>query len=805
MYRLRTLGGAALLRDSGPIDSLGPQRKLLALLALLAVAGRRGISRDRIAALLWSESDMERARGSLKQSLHVLRRQFGTPDVVVGSTELRLNTELVTSDVEEFLAAAETGDNPRVVQLYGGAFLDGFHLPGAAEFEQWAEEQRAVLARRYAQSLEALAHGAHHQGAFTEAAALWRQLQAQDPFSTRAVVGLMEALDAAGERSAALRAGQAWNTLVREELGTPPDPAVASLMQRLRMTAAAAPASHVPPAESTGATPDLPAVPAAPRPDQDLGAPTAGSSARPWPTNGAASRAAARDAHAPRRPWLLPVAATLLLAALGAAALWQLTRRSGVDTDNPDAASIAVIPFVNTSDNAADGHFADGLTDELISTLGRVEGMRVSARTSTFALKDRGLSARAFADTLGVAAVIEGTVRRQADRLKITAQLVDPADNSVLWAESYDRQVQDIIAVQEEIARAIVRALQGRLPSQASSTATAIRPDVDAEVLDLYLRGRYNWDLPLRERLQQAARYHQRAVERDPTFAPAYAALAETYVNLAIYAHLPADEALARADLAAERALALDGDLVEALAARTYVRLSRLDFAGAETDLRRALAVNPNYSWAHHFFSLYLMMAGRPGEAEVHNRQALLLDPLSLPANATRGIIQAQLGNLAAAEHELTQALVLRSDFTLTLYYLGVVHAARGSYDVALQALRDAARDAPHYPGLPGAIAFVLHRLGRSADTVGDLAALEQRAGTESRARVNLAFAHAALGRTDDAIALLDDVQWDVPALIGFRADPLLQALRSDPRGVRLLRTLGAQRSTRDDHGLTPR
>jgi TolB-like protein/DNA-binding SARP family transcriptional activator/Flp pilus assembly protein TadD len=790
MYRLRTLGGAAVLRDGVLLDSFTGQRKLIALLAVLAVAGRRGISRDRIAALLWPESDMERARGSLKQSLHTLRRQFGTGDVVAGTAELRLNAEHLESDVEEFMTATEAGDHLRAADLYGGPFLDGFHLAGAPEFEHWLDETRAALAHQHADSLATLAGAAQQRGAFGEAATLWRRIQAQDPFSARAMVGLMEALDAGGERSAALRAGQAYETLMREELGVAGDAAVLSLIQRLRAAPSAPPAPSTPIQPATGAS-TSPPVP----PESATGASSTSTSSAEASSSEVAHGIPEVSAAVPRRmrPGVaLMVSLALVVVLLAVVVYWQAQPSGG--RTQPDAASIAVIPFVNTSDHAENEHFADGLTDELISTLGTVQGIRVAARTSTFALKDRGLSARAFADTLGVATVIEGTVRRQADRVKVTAQLVDPTGNVVLWSESFDRRVEDFIAVQEEIALAIVGVLRGDLP--ASSSVRRRLPDratVDAEAYDLYLRGRYNWDLPVHERLHQGVRFHQRAVERDPSFAPAYAGLAESYVNLAIYGYMPPPEALARAQVAADRALALDGDLVEALVARAYVQLSRVEFAGAEADLQRALTLNSNYPWAHHFYSLYLLMAGRPHEAERYNRQALILDPLSLPANATRGVVQAQLGNLAAAERELERALQLRSDFVLTLYYRGVVQAARGDDEAALHALQLAGQQAPDYPGLPGALARTLDRLGRDVEADSIMIQLEQRAATDPRARLNLALAHGAFGRIEDAVAILNDVRWDVPSLIGIRADPLLASLRSDARTARILQVLAGQ------------
>ncbi|HSJ65876.1 MAG TPA: BTAD domain-containing putative transcriptional regulator [Gemmatimonadaceae bacterium] len=768
MYRLRTLGGAALLRDGQPMDAVSAQRKLLALLALLALARQRGISRDRIASYLWPESDMERARGALKQSLHVLRRQLGSPNILLGTAELRLNPQQIGTDVEEFLAAIEMGDAARAVELYGGPFLDGFHLPGAAEFELWADAQRAALGRQHVDALEALARAAHHRGAYGDAAGMWRRVQAEDRFNARAVVGLMEALDANGERASALRAAQTYEALIREEFGSEADPAVTSLARRLRSDPPRAPepSSTVQQARSTS------------EPAQ--------AEAHEAP----AARAAQRTGSA----WALG-AAVLLFAAVATAAVWLTVPRNRPSPPHANSVpegSVAVLPFVNTGDQATDEHFSDGLTDELISMLGRVQGLRVSARTSTFALKGKGLSPRAIADTLGVASVLEGTVRRHQDRLKITVQLVDPRDESVLWSDVYDRQLEDVFAVQEEIASAIAGALRGQLPTRPGATSTR-RPTNDLEAYDLYLRGRYNWDVPPQQRLRQSAIYYRRAVERDPAFALAYAGLAETYVNLAVYAYMPASEALARANVAAERALELNSGLAEALTARAYVHLFELDFDAAAADLRRAIEVNPNYPVAHHFFSLLLMMMDRPDEAVPYNRHALLLDPLSLPANATRGIIQVQRGDYAAAVPELERALKLRPDFTLALYYLGVVHAAQGAYHRALDALQNAGQQAADYPGLPGALAFVLHQLGRTTVADSIVAALEGRADGDMRAQTNLAFAHAAMGRADAAFRMLDRVQWDVPALIGIHADPLLGGVRSDARYAELVRRLGAR------------
>ena len=234
MFRLRTLGGAALERDGVTLDSVGAQRKTLALLTLLAVSRSQGISRERLAAYLWPESDTERARGALKQALHVVRRQIGSPDAILGTSELRLNPSYIESDVGVFLGALERGKLEVAAGLYGGPFLDGFYLPGTPEFEQRVSTQRDELARRYASALERLASDAEARGD-SEVAIEWlRRLQTADPLSARVTLRLMSAFNAVGERVAALRCAQIHEVLLEEELGSPPDPEVAALAKRIR-------------------------------------------------------------------------------------------------------------------------------------------------------------------------------------------------------------------------------------------------------------------------------------------------------------------------------------------------------------------------------------------------------------------------------------------------------------------------------------------------------------------------------------------------------------------------------------------
>ena len=246
MLRLTTLGAVALADEHGPLGGRLVQRRRLALLARMAAAGQRGVSRDSLAALLWPDSDDERARHTLRQWLSLLRRDLNAESLFLGTAELRLNPQVITSDVGELREALGRGEVERVAALYAGPFLDGFHVSGAGEFERWADAERDALAREASGALETLAATAAAAGDARRAAEWWRRLIAIDPLSSHAVVGLMTALADAGERAAALEAARAHESLLRAELDLAPDARVAALVRELRAAdasgAAAAPA-----------------------------------------------------------------------------------------------------------------------------------------------------------------------------------------------------------------------------------------------------------------------------------------------------------------------------------------------------------------------------------------------------------------------------------------------------------------------------------------------------------------------------------------------------------------------------------
>jgi len=486
----------------------------------------------------------------------------------------------------------------------------------------------------------------------------------------------------------------------------------------------------------------------------------------------------------------------ILVVALAGYGISSLARgRSGAEAGAPPAAasaamnSVAVLPFANTDGNAENEHFSDGLTDELIGALGKVRGLRVAARTSVFALKGKGLGARALGDTLGVATLLEGSVRRSGNRLKVTVQLVSAKDGEALWSEVYDRQMVEVFSVQEEIAQAIAGALDLNL-SGDERASLAKRPTQDFEAYDLYLRGLYNWNQRTKERMETALSYFEGAVALDPRFALPYAGMASAYLNMSNYGYMPSGEALARAKSAATRAVELDPSLAEAQASLGFLLASSGSFTESEAAFRRAIKLNPSAASTYHFYSLLLIMRGRAPEAAENNRRALALDPFYPSANSNRGVILCLRREFPAARRELKRTLELSPNHPIALYMLGVVEAGEGRFAEALPLLQHAHRQAPLFPGVRPALAYTYGQLQRPREADSLLAAIRAQP-TDDRSRINLGLSEAMSGNMDGAFALFERVQWDVPAVIELRADPLLERLRADPRYPRLLGKIG--------------
>jgi DNA-binding SARP family transcriptional activator/TolB-like protein len=614
MFHLRTFGGLALQREGTALDPGNAQRKTLALLAVLASAGAKGIGRDKLMLLLWQESDEDRARGALKQMLHTLRRQLGSADSILGTAELRLNPELIESDVSRFRTALETGESEAAVSLYHGPFLDGVHLDGAPEFDGWMEQQRAGLERDYREALERLAHTAEVEGDLERAAAWWRRLQAADPLNGRVALRLMQALEASGDRAASLRYASVHEALLREELGIAPDPAVTALAERLRVPAdplpeavpAAAPASAQVTADEglralegvTGTAPN-PADPREPTPPRHDGISR-------YPRAEQRRRRSALAA-------LVGVGIGGLVLLLGA---WWLRQPPG-PTLHPEW--VVVAPFENrTGQPALDpvgSMAADWITQGLAHT--GLVGVVPFAATPTalrtaVGVVDGGDTAervQALARETGAGIVVSGSYYLQGDSLYLHGRITDAIAGTLLLAlepvsTSSATPLEAVEALRQRVMAGLAPHVDPRIRDHARNVSRT--PSYDAyleyaEGMELYLNARGGGQLPT------ALEHFARAVAYDPAFTLPLVRSASIHVLLRNYA---AVDSIARLVEPRMNGLAeFDRQVMTAAAAWArgdYVTSYRAAVRGAE--------LAPN-SLLHYQVARELLILNRPGEA----------------------------------------------------------------------------------------------------------------------------------------------------------------------------------------------
>lgn len=622
MFALKLLGGASVERSGSPVAGRAARGHRLALLALLA-RGRQ-LSRDRVLALLYPESDTDRGRRSLSDTLYLIRTGLAEDVLVTPGDELRLNAERMTTDTAQFEQLLEDGRTEEAIGLYAGPFLDGFHLAECAEFEQWVDGERARLAERYAGAIERLAEEREERKEWGQAVSWWRRLATLDPGNGRIARRLMLALDAAGDRAGALAHARVHAALLRSEYDAEPDPELSALTERLRRESVARRGIVGASSADAADRSDLPILSDRSEPAATAATASAASAAPPCPSCSPPPR------HSPF-PRALAIAAGLAVLAAGSLVSWgsgglPVGVEMAAASPSPLRRSVAVLPFENLSTVPDNAYFSDGLAEALIGALGRIEELRVAARTSSFAVGGRGMDVRAIGDTLGVAAVLEGSVRRDGDRLRVSARLADTETGYQLWSEEYDRELSDIFALQDEIARSIAQTLEVKLAAEAP----AARHAPTLEAYDLYLRGIFVRNKLTSDGLSRAVQLFDRAIRLDSSYALAYAGKVTALGPLVWYRHLPSEQGIPAMRAAARKALELDESLGEAHVAQGMVHFYfDRDWEATEREYRRALVLNPSDQHAHHMYANFLVAMGRLDEAIAERRRALELDPLS--------------------------------------------------------------------------------------------------------------------------------------------------------------------------------
>jgi TolB-like protein/Tfp pilus assembly protein PilF len=495
----------------------------------------------------------------------------------------------------------------------------------------------------------------------------------------------------------------------------------------------------------------------------------------------------------------------VLLGGLASFALWgvvatswlffgPVSLESRVEVSEKVRRSIAVLPFSSVQSDEESRAFSSGIHDDLLTRLARIESLTVISRTSVMKYRDTRLSIPEIAAELGVATVLEGSVQRAGNRLRVSVQLIDAGSDRHLWAETYDAELTtaNIFAIQSDMAHAIALALRTALRPEVEEQL-AVRPTESLEAYDLYTRGRYLHHRPQgggKSALEDAADLFRQAIAADSSYAPAYAGLADIYLDLWSSGYLAVEDALPEARAAAEMALALDESLAEAHTSLADVLESELRFVDAEREHRRALELNPGSADAHRRYARLLLDLGRYEELVQQLRRAVQLDPLSISYRLSLASGLWFTRDYEGGIAEARKILELEPDNPSALYSLGFASVLNGDHETGLASLRRALELRPDYPFNLSGLAWAHARAGRRAEALEILSRVEKR----GQMLKEVAIVYGELGEMDQAFEYLERAYAEDPGSLTYlNADPTAEALKADPRFAQLIRRLGFQ------------
>lgn len=502
-----------------------------------------------------------------------------------------------------------------------------------------------------------------------------------------------------------------------------------------------------------------------------------------------------------RRRWAVPrlavtASATVLVITIALILIPRMLkfRAKGMPATPAAAAirSIAVLPLVNLSSDPEQEYFSDGMTDELITDLARFGELKVISHTSVERYKDTKRSLPEIARELGVDAVVEGRVMRSGDRVRITAQLIDARTDRHLWAESYERDLRDVLALQDEVARAIAAEIQIKVNTQ-ETTRPVSAGSVNPEAHEAYLKGRYFWNKRTAVGVRKGIEYFEQAIRLDPNYARAYAGLAESYVVLNGHRYLPAAQAFPKVRAAALKALELDERLAEAHTSLGSLKWEyEWDKSGAEKEYQRAIELNPSYATGHQWYAEELAAVGLADEAMAEIKRARELDPLSLPISAVAGWILYLGRHYDQAIDQYRGTLEMDSNFALAHAYLGRAYVRTGNYEQAILECQTATRLSEGHPFYTAWLGYAYAMAGNRKEALRILNDLEVISRRKYVAAHDIAVIYAGLGEQSKALEWLKKAYDERSStVLQLAVEPEFDSLRPDPRFQDLLHRVG--------------
>jgi TolB-like protein/DNA-binding winged helix-turn-helix (wHTH) protein/Flp pilus assembly protein TadD len=496
------------------------------------------------------------------------------------------------------------------------------------------------------------------------------------------------------------------------------------------------------------------------------------------------------DLLALRRTALIGLIAACLLVALG---YWAWHRPAIGDRRSSERAVLAVLPFDNLSQDPDQEFFSDGLTEEMIAQLGKLNPklLNVIARGSVVRYKGSSLTANQIGRELDANYLLQGSVRRESGRVRITVQLIQVRDQTDLWTESYDRELKDILALQDSVARTIADQIRITLTAE-QQTRLATPRVIDPEAYEAYLKGRYYWNKRSVDAMQKASIYFQKAINRDPGYGAAYSGLADCNSGLTWHGFTSPARSLPRAEAAARKAIEIDPQSAEAHASLALVLHHRWDWERAEAEFKRALQLDPQYANAHHWYGDYLSVRGRHDEALVEARQALKLDPLNLMINTWAALRYYLARDYAAATEQARNAVELDPNFAAAHLLLGEAYVQTGRRNEGLAELQAAAALSGNSPLYLAQVAVANAADGRRSEALRIVAQLQNISRERYVSPYGLAQVYAVLSDKEQTFKWLQTAYDDRAVWMSYLAvDPVFDRFRSDQRFQDLLRHVG--------------
>ena len=454
--------------------------------------------------------------------------------------------------------------------------------------------------------------------------------------------------------------------------------------------------------------------------------------------------------------------------------------------------SLAVLPLENLSHDDSQGYFADGMTEQLITDLAQISSLKVISRTSVMQYKGARKPLPKIAQELGVDAVVEGSVQRSGDRVRITAQLIDARADQHLWGRSYERDLRDVLAMQDEVAQSIANELKVQLAAQGEPRLVGSRP-VDPQAYEAYLKGRYYSSKRTEKEVKESIEYFQQAVKKDPNYAPAYSGMADAYALLGYRGNLPSDEALLNAKPAALKAVELDDSLADAHASLAFIAETlEWDWPSAEREYKRALELNPSYAAAHNWYAGYLMYFGRFEEGLAEAKRSRELDPLSLAINNALAGRLLLAGREIEAIEQVQKTLEMDPNFAPAHTQLGWIYLRQGKNEEAIAEFQKAVALSGSDPDESVDLGYAYAVAGKRDEAKKIVGTLKRKRERSFVSPAGVGIILGALGDRDEAFAWLEKAyELRDPQLTYLKVGPKFAPIRSDPRYHDLLRRMG--------------